>query len=146
MMLGIASVVILVLSLSVSRSGLMLLFAALAAVFAVLLGHISRSKVQGRPGLKSASSMTGLITGYVGLGLLPVLLGPLLVSSIPVPGSPYTIQDCVDAIYSVDPFAKSFIDDLYLDVSGRTPTETCELMALTGGESFTTWVDGILAD
>ena len=75
MMLGIASVVILVLSLSVSRSGLMLLFAALAAVFAVLLGHISRSKVQGRPGLKSASSMTGVITGYVGLGLSLPLLG-----------------------------------------------------------------------
>jgi len=53
----------------------MLLFAALAAVFAVLLGHISRSKVQGRPGLKSASSMTGVITGYVGLGLSLPLLG-----------------------------------------------------------------------
>jgi hypothetical protein len=145
MVLGIASVVMLTLSLSVSPGGLMVLLAALAAVIAVLLGHVSRSKVQGRPGLKSASSMTGLTAGYVGLGLLPVLLSPLIGSSIPVPGSPYTIQDCAEALYSGDYFEKTSTD-LYLEQRGLTPTEWCEKLASGGGEFFTSSVDEMLAD
>jgi hypothetical protein len=41
---------------------------------AVVLGHVSRRRVDGRPGLETAPSMAGLIMGYIGLGLL-LLLG-----------------------------------------------------------------------
>jgi hypothetical protein len=42
---------------------------------AVVLGHVSRRRVDGRPGLEAASSMAGLITGYIGLGFFLPLLG-----------------------------------------------------------------------
>jgi hypothetical protein len=43
-------------------------------MLAVVLGHVSRRGVNGRPGLETASSMAGLITGYISLGLLFLLL------------------------------------------------------------------------
>jgi hypothetical protein len=74
MVLGIASLVVFFVAFSVDTAPWFLVV-PIASACAVLLGHISRSKGQGRPGLKSASSMTGLITGYVGLGLSLPLLG-----------------------------------------------------------------------
>jgi hypothetical protein len=88
LVLGIASVASPMLSVisftgafeSIPYSGyaayFMIPFGAFASVFAVLFGHVSRKKVGGRPGLKSAASLIGLITGYVGLvfSLLPLLL------------------------------------------------------------------------
>jgi hypothetical protein len=87
LVLGIASVASLVLVVisiaaaeSIPYSGyavyFMIPFGAFASVFAVLFGHVSRKKVGGRPGLKSAPSLIGLVTGYVGLvfSLLPLLL------------------------------------------------------------------------
>jgi hypothetical protein len=74
MVLGIASLVVFFVAFSVDTAPWFLIV-PIASACAVLLGHISRSKGQGRPGLKSASSMTGLVTGYVGLGLSLPLLG-----------------------------------------------------------------------
>jgi hypothetical protein len=48
---------------------------------AVVLGHVSRRRVDGRPGLETASSMAGLITGYIGLGLLFLFFGLTILSS-----------------------------------------------------------------
>jgi hypothetical protein len=51
-----------------------LLFGGFVGLFAVLFGHVSRRKVGGRPGLKSAASLVGLTLGYIGLVFFLVIL------------------------------------------------------------------------
>jgi hypothetical protein len=75
MVLGIAASATLFLSLFVYFGVFVVLLIPIASACAVLLGHISRSKVDGLPGFKSASSKAGLITGYVNLGIFLPLFG-----------------------------------------------------------------------